>query len=238
VSSNDAPVIKVFTPDTSTNAGVLQAVWWANRMEWRAGAGPSGNTVRSTANILFTPDKNLLDGQEDHLTVDATLSHHHGGNYTETRFYASTGLVVQDNNTDVAGYTLNAIAGRQCDARPSNTARRGVILDVTLKIKAGAGVIAGDVVTLRIGFWSNAAGTGSPHANVEVSVQMQAAPGVTTLHSSHVQITVPTEAVSANDFFYFAVTNRTLSTFDGSAGAQLVSITEVGGIFVPIDTVV
>ena len=229
-SSVDAPLIKVFTPNTGTNAGSLQFVMWANRMEWAGG--------RKSSNILLDADKNLLDGLEDHLTVDATTSHHHGDNYTRVVFYASTSLVVQDSNTDIGGYTLNAIAGRACASPPANTTRVGVILDVTLKAKAGAAVAAGDVVTLRVGFWSNAAGTGAPHATVEVSVQMQAAPSVTTLHTSRVQVMVPTEQVTGTDYFYFAVTNRTLSSLDGSANAQLISITEVGGLFAQANAVV
>lgn len=229
-SSVDAPLIKVFTPNTGTNAGSLQFVMWANRMEWAGG--------RKSSNILLDADKNLLDGLEDHLTVDATTSHHHGDNYTRVVFYASTSLVVQDSNTDIGGYTLNAIAGRACASPPANTTRVGVILDVTLKARAGAAVAAGNVVTLRVGFWSNAAGTGAPHATVEVSVQMQAAPSVTTLHTSRVQVMVPTEQVTGTDYFYFAVTNRTPSTLDGSANAQLISITEVGGLFAQANAVV
>lgn len=227
-SSVDAPLIKIFTPNTGTNAGTLKTVIWADRIEW-AGS-------RKSTNILLSADKDLLDGQEDHLTVDATLSHHHGGNYTQTLFRASTDLVVHCTDEDVGGYPLGATSGRVCGSNPANTTRRGVILDVTVKAKSSAAIAAGGSLVLRISFWADATPTGSPHATVEVNVQMHAAPGVTTIQVVRQQIVVPTQLVTGSDYFYFTVQNR--AGLDGGAGAQLVSITEVGGIFAQADAVV
>jgi hypothetical protein len=231
-SSVDAPLFKVFTPD-SVGAGVLQSVIWPNRMEWAGG--------RKTTNLLLDADKNYLDGQEDHLTVDATPNHHHGANYTRLVWHAPLSIVTTDNNTDIGTYPLGALAGRACTANPANTARIGVILDVSVKARSAAAIAAGDALTLRVAFWALASGAGQPHAVVEVNMQMHAAPGVATTQVTRQQIFVPTVFVPTDlsggiDRFHFSVTNR--AGLDGGANAEVISINEVGGLFIQTDAVV
>lgn len=227
-SSVDAPLFKIFTPDPATNAGVLQCVIWPNRMQW--------NGSRLTSNILQSLDKDMLDGQEDHLTVDATTNHHHAGNYTRLVWHAPLSIVTTDNNTDIGTYPLGALAGRACTANPANTARIGVILDVSVKARSAAAIAAGDALTLRVAFWALASGAGQPHAVVEVNMQMHAAPGVATTQVTRQQIFVPTELSGGIDRFHFSVTNR--AGLDGGADAEVISINQVGGLFIQTDAVV
>jgi hypothetical protein len=116
-----------------------------------------------------------------------------------------------------------------------------VILDVSVKARSAAAIAAGDALTLRVAFWALASGAGQPHAVVEVNMQMHAAPGVATTQVTRQQIFVPTVFVPTDlsggiDRFHFSVTNR--AGLDGGANAEVISINEVGGLFIQTDAVV
>lgn len=91
--SDNTILMEGYSP--TANAPVSQ--YFVNRAEWdRASATP-----RLSANILGAADKAKLSGIENSAPIDATLNHHHGGNYTQTVFLPTVAFL--------SGYTNKAL---------------------------------------------------------------------------------------------------------------------------------
>lgn len=221
VSGVNVPLLKVFTPNPSTNEGTLQCVMWADRMEWGGG--------RKTTNILRDDDKELLDGNESGTTVDATNNHHHAGEYTRTVMYAAADFVDLDDATSLDEATVDTKSPRSVSGPAATDEERvAVILDVLLVGRSVSSITQGARFSFGVSFWeSNAAA--KAHATVEIDVPMVAAPGTALVWSARQQITVP---VAADTFYLSLVSKANVSLVSNS---MLLTVKEIGAVLARTD---
>jgi hypothetical protein len=162
----------------------------SNKAVWK----PTEATPRDTDNILGTTDKGLLDGVEDGIAVNASLSHHHG--LTSSRIEKST-------NTPLTfiGAAASAITLSQLDdyimlptPPPGYTATAAIML-IKMNLDSTAAALALASIAARV---SASYGSTYNGANALMAIHQQYlkqnAGGVADLRDFYVEVTLQPDA--------------------------------------------
>jgi hypothetical protein len=179
---------------------------------------------RNTNYILKQTDKELLDGAETGVVVNAQASHHHGSNYTLQKWIYPTTTVLSSTYFSAGSPTL--LAGKTLTpgaiVTPSGYTKKAVILNGYLQIIPNVGGAAGELLTVEITFIAPTTLYQGPTVK---RVVVRPGSGLPTGWTDTFTVTVP-----LNNSGAFTVTVLSSNINDG---ASSLSLEEVGYIVSP-----
>jgi len=211
---NDIPWLEVLTngPPGFTPSFGQQVkkgtILCGNRARWRVGDADE----RNTENILVTADKQLLDGVETGVQVDATSSHHHGGTYTRTYLFTEEITLVDRSDLHTVGLGVSQYL-------PTPVVANGVVAAIPagytvvgwlcrMRIHASINNAALLTTTYTVPFRSDIADP-NPLITVEGHAQSWNAGGFNDSYANYFQILRPSPTFGDVEYRVSARTNAT-----------------------------